>query len=531
MARTSDNHRGLKVQDLPGRVGSRLKELDANADGILDAEELSLAVEGLLKSETKIKYWRRFMFVGVAFIVVQAGLMAGILYGIVTATQETQVDNNYLVTKDGDTTTPVVTAPYAWHNDVSLNSMVNMTDSQIQSVAAITLSAGGVSMISKVTMVMPAGVAGNRTVVLTTADAVVVVTGTTISMDWMKPEVRDIVDAMRPKTVPQARRSVQASSENIEPSTSVRRAVAGVPSTGCGAWPLAPCPGVLAAAGLADLQDDSTNESGRRLEETDASALAADKTEVPAARRSAQVCGWCDPDWKCQPRGGYPCCGCPGNEDLVPVDGRRLVEADASALVTDDVKDLPATRRSTQTCTNAPDCCNEKVQKCCCGQGANSVTPSPPDNARRSVQEDALAKASETDLPDTRRSTQSCCNSCDSCIKEGKNCCGSGGNLVTSPPLPEMRRLIEAEAPLEASQTGAADAEVQEARRSVQASSTDATAEAVETDLPATRRSAQTCCNSCWCCNILLSTCCCGSGGNFVQPEPEAYSISGTIAY
>lgn len=199
MAKPSDNHSGLKVQDLPGRVGTRIRELDANSDGILDAEELSLAVEGLLKSETQIKYWRRFMFVGIAFIVVQAGLMAGILYGIVIATQDTQVENNYLVSKNGDTSVPVVTAPYAWRADSSLYSLVNMTDGQLQSISAVTVAGGGVSMIGKVSLITPTNVPGDRTVVLSTPDAVVTITGTNIRLDWVKSAVRDLVEAMRPR--------------------------------------------------------------------------------------------------------------------------------------------------------------------------------------------------------------------------------------------------------------------------------------------------------------------------------------------
>lgn len=194
---------GIKIQEVPGRVGNKLHSLDANGDGVLDAEELTKAIEELFRSETKIKYWKRFFAVGALFIIVQCGIMAGIIYGIVVASQEVTVENNYLLATGGGSQ-PLVTAPYRWSSDSDLFNLLNLTETQLGGVSALSFTlTGGVNVVTKVTSVM-AVESPVRTILFTTADAVITLNSTTLNVIWKNDSVKDLLAQWESNAAPEA---------------------------------------------------------------------------------------------------------------------------------------------------------------------------------------------------------------------------------------------------------------------------------------------------------------------------------------
>lgn len=181
---------GIKVQDIPGRVGERLRELDVNGDGVVDAEELSAAVMDIIRSQTKVMYWRWFVAAALLFILVQTGIMAGIIYGIVVASREVTVENNFLVAVDSTGAShPVVTSPYAWGPQMNASQVVSLPELQLNAVGALTVNVSGYQTTLKVGSILVVPTETAKTVMFSTASAVLTVNASAWLLDWTDSSV------------------------------------------------------------------------------------------------------------------------------------------------------------------------------------------------------------------------------------------------------------------------------------------------------------------------------------------------------
>eukprot|EP00798_Chlamydomonas_sp_ICE-L_P022133 gene22133-29195_t len=84
------------------QVRDTLKKFDFNDDDNLDLSEVTALVEHLIAQEKKTQYLKWAIIFLAVFTVVLLGAMTGLIYAIVAALKDTEVDKTVLVTKSGE---------------------------------------------------------------------------------------------------------------------------------------------------------------------------------------------------------------------------------------------------------------------------------------------------------------------------------------------------------------------------------------------------------------------------------------------
>lgn len=202
----SGKFKGIKVSGFSGRLGLTLKSIDVNNDGIIDEAEFAEAVEGMIVMSNQTKFWRMAAILNFIFVVIQSGVMAGIVYGIVVANQQVKVENNYLFSASADgNNVPVVTANYAWQNNFNLTNFMNTPAAQLKTISAITIAQGDLEIFSNVLAVVAVNLP-ERTILMTTPDAVITFKSTGMNVTWTNPVLEAGISEAEQGSAPVLRR-------------------------------------------------------------------------------------------------------------------------------------------------------------------------------------------------------------------------------------------------------------------------------------------------------------------------------------
>eukprot|EP00798_Chlamydomonas_sp_ICE-L_P025980 gene25980-11666_t len=99
------NTEGINVNkgNVESRIMKVLDQFDVDGNGTLDIQEVTALVEHLLSEQETSKFLKWFAIALIVFTVVLLAAMTGLIYAIVYAMKDTEVTNNILVTKSGET--------------------------------------------------------------------------------------------------------------------------------------------------------------------------------------------------------------------------------------------------------------------------------------------------------------------------------------------------------------------------------------------------------------------------------------------
>lgn len=181
---------GLAISGVSGRLGEKLRQLDKDGNGVLDANELTTAVEELVLSETRARQWRVSGFALIAIIFLLSGALAGVTWGIINETKETKVQSNYLYASDASASMgPVVTVNYQKLDYTGFGWVLSVPSDYLSSLMFVRVNVTAGELASRVTGVMRS-LNQPPTAVIVTDDAIVSVNSTAWSVTITNPALR-----------------------------------------------------------------------------------------------------------------------------------------------------------------------------------------------------------------------------------------------------------------------------------------------------------------------------------------------------
>lgn len=191
--------RGIKIAGMTGKVGEKMKELDRNGDGVVDAGELTDAVDDLVRVELQAKYWRYYSMIAAFAVVVLSGVLAGLTWGIIEQTKQVKVTNNYMMAAGGSGGVPVVTASYAFRPWSNASDLLTAPPSTLLYLQALKVYYMGQIITTKVNTVLTFDYGNNSTgLALIAEDGVLTVNETMSTFTITNPVLQAVLDLIIP---------------------------------------------------------------------------------------------------------------------------------------------------------------------------------------------------------------------------------------------------------------------------------------------------------------------------------------------